>query len=153
MFVSRPFNSETDSATLLKVNLTSVSACAVYHEPPSLTRVQLYVGLASSVLLLVLAAVLIRRTHYPEYPQGLDTSGVLQIAWLLGNEPRLATVQRPDLNALRVAGMYEVDYDALRLRHLNSPSGGALSKNVEVGEEQYLYAAGSQTLSTSSFAP
>lgn len=37
-----------------------------------------------------------------------DTPGVLQLAWLFGHEPALARVRRPDVQALRAAGMFDV---------------------------------------------
>lgn len=37
-----------------------------------------------------------------------DSAGILQLAWLLGHEPRLATVKEPRVNELRSAGMFEI---------------------------------------------
>ena len=39
---------------------------------------------------------------------GLDSIGILQLTWLLGNEPHLANVELPDLQALRRAGMFPI---------------------------------------------
>ena len=53
----------------------------------------------------------------------VDSAGVLQITWLLGREPHLADVARPELQALRAAGMFDVqmgvrdaEYGATRRR-------------------------------------
>ena len=96
------------------------------------------------MLLLALAAFLIRKTRHAVYPNGFDTSGVLQIAWLLGNEPRLAEVKQPDLDTLRVAGMYEIDHEALRFRRVNASSSSAMGKEENDDMDQYLYLAQSQ---------
>ena len=91
------------------------------HGQTVLTSItQLYVGLVASVLLTASAIVLIRRVQRAEFHTDIDTSGVLQVAWLLGSEPSLAKVEQPDLEALRVAGMYDVDPDTLRHRRANA---------------------------------
>ena len=43
----------------------------------------------------------------------VDTTGVLPVIWLLGNEPRLAALEEPKTNALRNAGMFEIESDVL----------------------------------------
>ena len=89
--------------------------------------VKLYVGLTASCLLFIVAALLVRRTkrHRDDLDLELDAAGVLQLTWLLGNEPRLLQVDQPGLDTLRAAGMYEIDPKAIRSRNLR------LSPHVE----------------------
>lgn len=61
----------------------------------------------------------IHRSRRSAHDLGADTSGVLQIAWLLGSEPQLTAVEQPALDTLRVAGMYEVDPGAIRRTKLS----------------------------------
>ena len=84
-------------------------------------------GLVASTILLLLAASLAR---VPSSPQGYTahaitaSAGVLQITWLLGREPHLAKVAFPESQALRAAGMFEVqmsDRNEERM-HLGSAS-------------------------------
>ena len=104
-----------------------------------LTSFQLYTGLVSSAALLILAVMFVRRMQHSHTNLGVDTSGVLQVAWLFGGEPRLSKVEEPDLEVLRVAGMYRIDPEELRLRRAGA------SKTKEKGdEEQYLYQADTQ---------
>ena len=70
----------------------------------------------------------------------VDTTGVLQIAWLLGSEPRLARVERPELEALRIAGMYDVDPHTLRYRRMGSSMSEKSAEDAD--EEQWLDSAG-----------
>ncbi|GJE88180.1 hypothetical protein PsYK624_042630 [Phanerochaete sordida] len=67
-------------------------------------------GLVSSMTMLLLATVLLAipssvRTHSASTT--VDSAGILQITWLLGHEPHLAEVEKPELEALRAAGMFE----------------------------------------------
>lgn len=70
----------------------------------------------ASIILLATAVILIRSPapssalrDDPSDPRAaLDSAGILQATWLLGNEPHLAKVETPTLHALRVAGMFEV---------------------------------------------
>ena len=109
---------------------------------------KLYVAFSSACAMLVISTSLIYTARHTEYHVGLDTSGVLQVAWLLGNEPHLAKVEEPNLEALRVAGMYEVDPMGLRMRRANTSSLHEADDNVEDkqtnNDEQYLYQADSQ---------
>ena len=45
----------------------------------------------------------------------IDTTGVLPVIWLRGNEPRLAEIEEPKTNALRKAGMFEIESDVFNL--------------------------------------
>ncbi|KAJ3556626.1 hypothetical protein NM688_g1920 [Phlebia brevispora] len=81
----------------------------MYQERLTVNPISLYIGLVASCLLFILAAFLVTRAgalggdvvyH--------DISGLLPMLWLLGNEPRLAEIDKPDLDVLRTAGMYEV---------------------------------------------
>ena len=42
-----------------------------------------------------------------------DSVGILQLAWLFGNEPQLASVDGPDVMTLRKAGMFDLRLDKL----------------------------------------
>ena len=48
------------------------------------------------------------RDPYYDTHKLFDNAGILQLTWLLGNEPHLASVPRPELLALRVAGMFDI---------------------------------------------
>ena len=39
----------------------------------------------------------------------LTTPGILQITWLLGNDDHFIGIQKPELQALRKAGMFDVE--------------------------------------------
>ncbi|KAJ3557275.1 hypothetical protein NM688_g1556 [Phlebia brevispora] len=76
------------------------------QERLTINRIPLYIGLGAAGLLFILVIVMIAR--YGDLTGNAvdyDISGLLQVLWLLGNEPRLAAVQEPDLDALRAAGM------------------------------------------------
>lgn len=63
-------------------------------------------------MLFVLSFILTRQTFFSRgliYAHTvLKGSGVLQITWLLGNEPHLSKVWKPEVRMLRVAGMFNV---------------------------------------------
>ena len=62
--------------------------------------------------MLVLSALLIRpRLSYQpaNATPSMDSVGMLQLTWLLGNEPHLRCVRRPESQALREAGMFEIE--------------------------------------------
>ena len=109
---------------------------------------QLYTGFVASCCLLVLAVFLIRRTSHAKYPFDVDTSGVLQVAWLLGSEPRLAKVEQPDIDVLRVAGMYDIDPDALLFRRANASKA---EPKDDSSDEQQLYRAQTQNPASLNF--
>lgn len=96
-----------------------LNSCLHCPRPGLKHDAQVYIGLASSSLLLALAVSFIHRSRRSPHDLGADTSGVLQIAWLLGSEPQLTAVEQPALNTLRVAGMYEVDPGAIRRTKLS----------------------------------
>lgn len=76
---------------------------------------QLIVGTVASAILLIIAVLLIRPPARSTRPStaaraaAIDSAGILQITWLLGNEEHLATVQVPEVETLRAAGMFEVE--------------------------------------------
>ena len=51
----------------------------------------------------------------------LTNTGILQITWLLGNDSHFATVQKPETQILREAGMFEVEMDAMAQEKMNRP--------------------------------
>ncbi|KAJ3551017.1 hypothetical protein NM688_g4949 [Phlebia brevispora] len=72
-------------------------------------RFPLFTGFAASCMLFALTVVMIAKSgSFSRDVAHHDVSGLLPILWLLGNEPRLAELQAPDLDALRVAGMQVV---------------------------------------------
>ncbi|KAF7798556.1 hypothetical protein EIP86_009778 [Pleurotus ostreatoroseus] len=70
----------------------------------------LALGLGSSCVLLVIFIVLIYRTRHVRKQDGalVESTGLLPMLWLLGNEPSLKHIHKPDIDALRVAGMHEI---------------------------------------------
>lgn len=87
-----------------------------------------------SLALLLLSLVLVRQPLASSNDSShmravVQSAGVLQLTWLLGNEPHIAEVPEPDLHALRVAGMFDVQLSAPR------PSGVALGGS-EAGEKE-----------------
>ncbi|KAJ3556625.1 hypothetical protein NM688_g1922 [Phlebia brevispora] len=97
---------ETDSDRLQgQVSVPS----SILQERLTVNVVPLFVGLGASCVLFVAAVILIARSGALEKDVAHhDVSGLLPILWLLGNEPRIAAIERPDVDALRYAGMYEV---------------------------------------------
>ncbi|KAJ3523100.1 hypothetical protein NM688_g8780 [Phlebia brevispora] len=91
---------------------------SVLQERLAVNKTSLMIGLvASCVLLILTVALVIRSGDFTSDAVYHDISGLLPILWLLGNEPRLAALEEPDLDALRAAGMYLVDgIDKLRRR-------------------------------------
>lgn len=80
---------------------------------------QLSVGFGVSIALMVLSLALIRQplasANDPAHTRAVvQSAGVLQLTWLLGHEPHIATVPEPDVHALRVAGMFDVQLSAPR---------------------------------------
>ena len=91
--------------------------------------------------MLVLAVLLTRRVRNLP-PFGTDTTGVLPVLWLLGNEPRLANVDQLNLDVLRIAAMYEVDPNSL-LYQRGHNSGQKTYEGDESSSEQHLFHSGS----------
>ena len=83
-----------------------------------LTDSQLALGFGSSCVLLALFIVLIYRTRHVRKQHGalVESTGLLPMLWLLGNEPSLKHIHEPDLDALRVAGMHEITPMEARMR-------------------------------------
>ena len=80
---------------------------------------KLLVGTLSSVALLLLSIYLARlpastRAVF-DSSAVFDSAGILQLTWLLGNEPRLARVGKPDVKSLRKAGMFDVQMSEMAL--------------------------------------
>lgn len=73
---------------------------------------QVVVGLVASVLLLVLSVILTRvhssSLRSVDTRAAVDYAGVLQLTWILGNEPHMRHVREPSSQMLREAGMFEV---------------------------------------------
>ena len=65
-----------------------------------------------STILLLLAVILVRLPSVSKVDTSgrtmIDSAGVLQIIWLLGREPHMAEVVHPKVQALRAAGMFDV---------------------------------------------
>lgn len=82
-------------------------------------------GTVVSLVLLVLSVMLTRipSTHYKP-STAVSSTGILQFTWLLGTEPRLHEVERPDLHELRRAGLFDVEFRDMKLaRRVRSGSG------------------------------
>jgi hypothetical protein len=78
---------------------------------------QVVVGLATSVILLVLAVGLAGRSG--ANISAVDSVGILQLIWLLrgnsGIQERIAQVEQPSVHNLRAAGMFPVRMTGERL--------------------------------------
>ncbi|KAJ3556886.1 hypothetical protein NM688_g1777 [Phlebia brevispora] len=95
----------TDEKQQGQVSIPSI----VLQERMSVNTVSLFVGLGAACALFVLAVVLVARSGaFARNVIYNDVSGLLPVLWLLGNEPGLTAVEKPDVDALRAAGMYEV---------------------------------------------
>ncbi|KAJ3551977.1 hypothetical protein NM688_g4402 [Phlebia brevispora] len=82
---------------------------SVLQERMTVNTISLLVGLGASCILLVLTVALVIRSSGLERDVAYrDVSGLLPVLWMLGNEPRLAAIGNPDVDALRAAGMYEI---------------------------------------------
>ncbi|GJE98953.1 hypothetical protein PsYK624_151910 [Phanerochaete sordida] len=79
----------------------------------NLSLAPLTVGAAASIVLLLLAILLIRSPSSSSRSSlgraVIDSAGVLEITWLLGNEPHISSVAHPEREALRSAGMFDFD--------------------------------------------
>lgn len=80
--------------------------------PVALILPQLSVGFGISIVLLLLAFALSRQPSASDDPSQtrnlIQSAGVLQLTWLLGNEPHIAKVKEPELRSLRMAGMFDI---------------------------------------------
>lgn len=85
------------------------------------TGSQLAIGLGMSCVLLGLACTLIWR-QWDEYPHhDIDSAGILQLTWLVGNEAHLRRLATPTETVLRKSGMFEVDLgETLRRKALHA---------------------------------
>ncbi|KAJ3541672.1 hypothetical protein NM688_g6052 [Phlebia brevispora] len=107
----------------------------VLEERLTINTISLYIGLGASCLLFVVTVILITRAgNYAADIIYHDVSGLLPVLWLLGNEPRLAGIEEPDIDDLRAAGMYEVPGTGnLHLRRRVDAEKGTVEKGA-VGE-------------------
>ncbi|KAJ3556630.1 hypothetical protein NM688_g1919 [Phlebia brevispora] len=102
-----PLLTETNQMVLRQGNAAIPSLSL--QERLTINTISLYAGLAASCILFVLTVgLIIRSGAFAKHAVCDDVSRLLPMLWLLGNEPRLAAVQQPDLDTLRAAGMYEV---------------------------------------------
>ena len=77
---------------------------------------QLFVGLVVSCAMFVITLTLSVYSRGPESVNGLKSAGILQLTWLLGNDEHLAKVGRPKRQALRKAGLFDVQISDLAHR-------------------------------------
>lgn len=75
---------------------------------------QLYIGLGASGALFILSLILMGRPRATVLHPGLsDTTGLLQLTWIVGQDPviaeRVADTDEPTDDNLRRAGMFEVN--------------------------------------------
>lgn len=75
-------------------------------------------------MLLALASVLIWNSDSERSPPGIDTAGVLQLMWLVGDEPHLRTLVAPKDVDLRQAGMFPTDMGELVRRKTHREDEG-----------------------------
>ncbi|KAJ3556890.1 hypothetical protein NM688_g1773 [Phlebia brevispora] len=103
---------------------------SVLQERIAVNTLALFAGLGASCTLFVLAVVLVIRTgSFAKEVVYSDMSGLLPILWLLGNEPRLAAIEKPDADALREAGMHEV-IGSNRLRQRTVAMKGRVEEDI-----------------------
>lgn len=87
------------------------------------TGLQLAIGLGTSCVLLGLACTLIRG-QWDESPHHIDSAGILQLTWLVGNEAHLKRLVKPTETVLRQCGMFEVDLgETLRRKTFQADDG------------------------------
>ena len=80
---------------------------------------QLLVGLVVSCMLFILTFFLSSAGRTEQGSTDLKNTGILQITWLLGNDSHFAGIQKPETHALRKAGMFEVEMDAMAREKIN----------------------------------
>ncbi|KAJ3557273.1 hypothetical protein NM688_g1558 [Phlebia brevispora] len=89
----------------LRLGGVSISTSAL-QERLIINKISLIAGLIASCILFALTvAMVVRSGDFAGNAATQDVSGLLPILWLLGNEPRLAAMEKPDLDVLRAAGM------------------------------------------------
>ena len=72
---------------------------------------QVVISLGTSIMVFLLSFIFIGQPFSKGLVHShtvLEGSGVLQLTWLLGNEPHLSHVGNPKVQALRTAGMFDV---------------------------------------------
>ncbi|KAJ3556627.1 hypothetical protein NM688_g1921 [Phlebia brevispora] len=113
--------------------------CSVLQERLTVNIISLSIGLGASCVLFVLAvAVVLASGDFAKDVVYHDFSGLLPILWFLGNEPCLAAIDQPDLDALRAAGIHEVIGTDQRRRRAETPKIGADSSLGATVEEYEL---------------
>ncbi|KAJ3551018.1 hypothetical protein NM688_g4948 [Phlebia brevispora] len=119
--IAAPDDVEFDSATIPHGQVSIPSS--ILQERLAVNKISLIAGLVASCALFVLTTIMVAKSgKFVRDAVHHDVSGLLPILWLLGNEPRLATMEEPDLDALRVAGTYIVtDVNKLRRRPVTTP--------------------------------
>ncbi|KAF7798576.1 hypothetical protein EIP86_009798 [Pleurotus ostreatoroseus] len=112
----------------------------------------LALGLGSSCILLALFIVFVCRTRHVRKQDGplVDSTGLLPMLWLLGNEPSLKHISKPDLDALRAAGMYEVAPMEARMR-ANLPNSDD-EKEGKFSQHQGIYISLARAASRESYS-
>ncbi|KAJ3557272.1 hypothetical protein NM688_g1559 [Phlebia brevispora] len=89
----------------LRLGEVSIPTSAL-QERLIINKISLIAGLAAScILFAITVAMVVRSGDFASNAATHDVSGLLPILWLLGNEPRLAAMEKPDLDVLRAAGM------------------------------------------------
>ena len=76
---------------------------------------QLAVGLGASCVLLALACTQMWNREGAAVRYDIDNAGVLQLTWLVGDEPHLRDVVKPTETELRKAGMFDIHMGELLL--------------------------------------
>lgn len=71
---------------------------------------QLSISLAVSCMLLALTTAFVLPVPGRDHGVSgeLDTAGILQLTWLLGNNSHLSSIARPTQRILREAGMFDI---------------------------------------------
>ncbi|KAJ3543508.1 hypothetical protein NM688_g5846 [Phlebia brevispora] len=99
----------------------------------TINTISLFAGLAASCALLVVAVTLLAKSgSFTHHIDDHNVSGLLPVLWLLSDEPRLATVKEPNLDALRAAGMYEVSTIEELQRRVGTGKDGNRSEEHEL---------------------
>lgn len=90
-------------------------------------------------MLFALCLALVRphglRTATSNTHAAFDSTGVLQLTWLLGREPRINALPTPESTALRHAGMFNVQMSAVAEQRLGS-SLSLVTANLKPLEEK-----------------
>ncbi len=77
-----------------------------------LTWFQLIISLVVSCVLFALTFALSGRPKEQKINNDLNSAGILQLTWLLGNESHFSEITRPDIQELRRAGLFDVQMSA-----------------------------------------